>query len=390
MPPRRSSGSKQGRSKSSKGKKKRKKAGGAGWMKPVLIGVGAIAALSLMIGVGVVGIRMLGGGGVNNKINMAYLPPDSEMIVRLQVDEAWNTPLVQSLVTNPMVQPQLDKVQQETGIKPEDIESVVFGAAGVSDAAKQAQKQPGMAMSPLALAPDFSSMHGIAVIRTKVPINTGDLTGNGAETKTHQGQTYYLRALPDGTNVAMFLPDSQTMVTGTEADLKVAIEQGDKQQRRADLDFINEKHHILFVTIPKNPTSLTSKENGSLANLPSQLESLRGKLDGKILGSCIGITLTDGVEIELQGACQAAADAQTAQQEITKLIAEGKTQLAEASSKLPPAFAGILNVAKSLLEKTEVSASGTTFAINVTVSGSDIDTIKEQAGPMMMAAMMGL
>ena len=383
--------SKRGKSKSSKRKNKRKSSGGAGWKKPVLIGLGVVAALGLMVSVGVVGVNLLGGGGVNHKIDMTYLPPDAEFIVSLQVADAWDAPLVQSLVSSPMLKPQLDQVTKGFGIKLEDIESVIFGATGFSEMAKGAAQQPAIGMTP-----NFDSMHGIAVVRTKIPIdanklNTGD---EQTQTSTHEGQEYYLYPAsgPTGTSISLFLPDSKTLVIGPEADLKAAIERGSKEERREDLDFINDKHQLLMVVITKNAGALTSQNSESLEMLPDPLKKLTGTMDGKIVAFCLGLTVTDGVELELQGDCKAAADAEIARKEFAAVLDDGRQKIAEATSDMPPNFAGIFDVAKSILGKIKVSAKGTTFAINMSVSGSDIDTIKEQAEsimPLMMAGMMG-
>jgi hypothetical protein len=384
-----SAGSKRGKSKSSKGKKKRKSSDGAGLKKPLLIGFGVVAALGLMVSVGVVGVKMLDGGGVNNKIDMTYLPPDAEFIVSLQVADAWDAPLVQSLVSDPMLQMQLDQVTKEFGIKLEDIDSVIFGATGFSEMAKGAQQQPA-----IGLTPNFDSMHGIAVVRTKISIDTNKLnTGNGqTQTLTHEGQEYYLYSAPgpNGTSMSLFLPDRKTLVIGPEPDLKAAIERGSKEERREDLDFINDKHQLLMVVITKNASELASQNSESLEMLPEQLKKLTGTMDGKIVTFCLGLTVTDGVELELQGDCKAAADAEIARKEFATVLDDGRKEIAEATSDMPPNFAGIFDVATSILGKIKVSADGTTFAINMSVSGSDINTIKEQAGQMMPLIMAGM
>ena len=381
-----SAGNKRGKS---KGKKKRKNSGGGGLKKPLLIGFGVVAALSLMVSVGFVGVKLLGGGGgVDNKIDLTYLPPDAELIVSLQVADAWSAPLVQSMVTSPMAQMQLDQVTKQVGVKPDEIESVIFGATGVRDAAKGAGQQPAMGLTP-----NFDSMHGVAVVRTKIPIDSNKLnTGDEqTQTKTHAGQEYYLYPAPGsaGTSISLFLPESKTLVIGPEVDVKAAIDRGSKEERREDIDFINNKHQLLIVVISKDVGGLTSQDNESLAMLPDQIKSLTETLDGKIVASCIGTTFTDGVELEIQGDFNKAADAETARKEIDRLLEEGRQKLAEASSSLPPGAAGVFNVAKLVLGKIKVSANGTTFAVNASVTGSDIDTIKEQAGPMMMAGLMG-
>ena len=380
-----SAGSKRGKS---KGKKKRKSSGDGGLKKPLLIGFGVIAALGLMVSVGVVGVKMLGGGGVNNKIDLTYLPPDAEFIVSLQVADAWNAPLVQLMLASPMAPPQLDQLTKEVGIKPEEIESVIFGATGVSDVAKGAGQQPAMGLTP-----NFDSMHGVVVVRTKISIDSNKLnTGDEqTQTKTHAGQEYYLYPAPGSvdSSISLFLPDSKTLVIGPEVDVKAAIDRGSKEKRREDLDFINNKHQLLIVVIPKDAGGLTSQNKDALAMLPDQLKTLTEALDGKIVATCIGATFTDGVELEWQSNFNQSAHAETASKEIGRLLDEGRQKLAEASSSLPPAAAGVFNVAKSFLGKVKVSADGTTFAVNLNVSGSDIDTIKEQAGPLMMAGLLG-
>ncbi|GEM_PF-2722919 len=157
--------------------------------------------------------------------------------------------------------------------------------------------------------------------------------------------------------------------------MKAAIERGNKEQRREDIDFINNKHQLLIVVVSKDVGGLTSQDNESLAMLPDQIKRLTETLDGKIVATCIGATFTDGVELEWQSNFNQAADAETAHKEIGRLLEEGRQKLSEATSSLPPGAAGVFNVAKSILGKVKVSANGTTFAVNASVSGSDINTI---------------
>ncbi len=102
-PPRRSakrppaSRSPRGGGRRSQGGKKSRKKSSNNNTKIALLAGGAVAAFLLLVGFGFLIYNLAGGTAVN----FAWLPPNSQIVVSIDVDEIWNSSVIQRGLNNP-------------------------------------------------------------------------------------------------------------------------------------------------------------------------------------------------------------------------------------------------------------------------------------------------
>src|SRR5207245_7308126 len=114
-----------------------------------------------------------------NKIDLTYLPPDSDLVIHARVDETLGSPLAQSILAIPALKQALDKAADEFHVALADIKSITLGLSGVSEAQLSSfAPMPGMGMPGMG-APAFGApgmrtagmsngtqnIHGIVVFR---------------------------------------------------------------------------------------------------------------------------------------------------------------------------------------------------------------------------------
>src|SRR5205807_2703499 len=89
-------------------KSKKRKAPGGSWKKPVLIGGITLATVGFLVGGGLL-VATLIGDMFRNKIDLTYLPPDSDLVIHARVDETLGSPLAQSILAIPALKQAVDK-----------------------------------------------------------------------------------------------------------------------------------------------------------------------------------------------------------------------------------------------------------------------------------------
>ncbi len=118
----------------------------------VIIGGGIVAVL--LVGVGLWASGLFSGGddpplvegngkapAAENKLDLSYLPADTELFVQLKLADAWQSPLLKQLAGLPQVQSGLQEVQQNLGLAPDDVASLTVGLSGVSEQAKKVHRK---------------------------------------------------------------------------------------------------------------------------------------------------------------------------------------------------------------------------------------------------------
>lgn len=205
--PKRKSG---GKKKSSKKKKK------SGSNKGLKIG--------LIIGGSVLGVALVGliiwlvMGLFSKKLDLAYLPEDATLISVTRYADIWGSSLVQDSLES-KDKDACDKMKDEWGIHPKEIESVTRGSG------------------------DGQS---IRVVRTTVDMDPEKILKHAGDysKETYDEKDYYKFG-----SRAIYFPDSRTAVCGTEDSVKKAIDRGPDAKARDDLKFVDAGYDTVSVTL---------------------------------------------------------------------------------------------------------------------------------------------
>lgn len=251
---------KSGRGAEKKGKAK--PAASFDWVTPLLTGLAALVVFGL-----------LGGGGyfaytlidlkVVNKIDLTYLPPDADLVVHVRVDDVMNSPIMQSAVAVPAVKQAIDKVASETHISLSDIKTITLGATGVSNADfSKLVPMPAMGMAggpagpPRGAGPAGGSEKTRAVIVIRASKNLpADVVTKipGYESATHKSMTYYRPSSPQLRNAqpVLCLAAPDVLLVADESEIQRIADNGPKQKRRAEFDFVETGPQIVVAMLQK-------------------------------------------------------------------------------------------------------------------------------------------
>ena len=318
---------------------------------------------------GVLVSQFMGGGGSSNKIDMKYLFADANMVMRANVKEFIDSPLLAGVLSQPPIQQMLNDGGNR-GFSFKDMVSITFGS-------KVAAPSDGMArtMTPMAqmngMAPPQAATHTVVVIRTSTPIAVDKLGGGTAKLTplTHNGQTYHKRdgVLASGIGLSaidcFYIPEPQVIVMALEADMKQVIDQGAKEVRRPEFDIINPGMTLLMAVAddqPNNPNPTLL----SAADRP-ELQAIERAVKKSLRGAAMGVKLTDRVDLDMLFKCADSAGAGELKTAMEGGVAELKKQYEKSKQMLQ--LMGMEEVI-GLLDKSLAS-------IKVDVSGSQVTTV---------------
>lgn len=366
---------------SSKSKKPvKKKSGGA--MVPLAIVGGCVAVAGLLLALFLWLLRDSTpiAETVINKIDIAYLPPDSEVFVVARVSDVWNAPLAASLLQQSPVKEMVDETIKQYGMGPNEIESVTVGIANVSSATSEARK-PGA--DPSAMLMGLSTLRTTMVMRTKTPVDQAKLVASSpmAQVATHMAQNYHTAPnamQPDQPN-AMYFAEPTLVVFGNEAAVKTAIEQGAKVARRPELDFVNPQAQILIVAVPDNPKALYATPSAQ----PSELEK---SIAENVNALCVGLTVHEGIDIRLQTVSRDQAGAQAVKSSMDTAVAQGLQSLAAMKSN-PGPFAPLIALGEQVLGSVQAQQSGNIVELAAKVPANVKEVIPLVPGMLMQGMM---
>lgn len=366
-PPKRKSKASSGKKKSSKSKKKKKKSGGGmpAWAPMALIGAGAVAVIG-----GIVGALIAFGpfGGSANVVDLAWMPADADMYMEVKPSEMWNAGVLAPVRNNASVKQALTQMQQtgQPQIQPGDITSITVAVSGIEGG--------GMPMgNPLAMAGGGGAgTKTLAVVRVSKNMDEGDLQKT-AQRMEHNGKEYYKALAGDQ---AMYMPDSKTLLVGSESMLTAAIDRGSAEPRVEWMDFADSGHQFLLVAkVPAN------------SGMPAQDEI--GSTLQQAKAAYLAIDLGSDIEISGGVNCGAEADATLLKTKLDEQLAKLKTDMETKLGQVPPQFAGLADIGKSTVNSISGSASGSVLTVSVEIPGTIGPEIEKLSKDPMMGMMLG-
>lgn len=262
--------------KAARGKKKGRNLG-------LLIGVG-VGVLLLLVGGGVLLWYMLGSSGSSGSgSDLAFVLPEAQMVVAVQVAALWNTPVTQELLRNLPgdAKNNLDEMEKKTGLKPADIDRV------------------------LAVFPDLDSKQPLVVITTNKPVDRKKilegLEADPAERK-HQNRAYHVSKKGMNDPGIHFVSD-KLFVLGGEVGLKLALDHVAGATKKApgklanSLKLVDGRNQLVVAMVPPGAQVQQIKQMAQANPLAGQYVSLLELQSGALTASLVANTL----QIEITG-----------------------------------------------------------------------------------------
>jgi predicted Zn finger-like uncharacterized protein len=366
----RSSSSKKS-AKSAKPKKKSKRKSNN--KAPLMIGGGVVAFL-LLVGLGFLVFNLAGGGGGGlNKEDLAWLPPGTQVVMSIDVDEAWNSKVVQRFVNHP------DLGELRTGI----------------DEAKKKLAQAGFqegesfdAIDSATLGFEKAGQDPLGVIRKKTAWNTEAFKSNQEfQEQTHEGKTYY-----KSFSNSVYFADDKTMILGSEQLVKDAITRGPTSNIADKFTFLPKGHFVMGGFPPAEDLEQMKQQitsNPMLTMGPAaEKKFIRDFIEGmkELQGGGMALTLGSGVELEMVAKCSSSGGAGKLSGAVGSMLADAKREINMNRGnldKMPGQFKDIFEIAETLLNSTDTDSSGDTASLSMEVSSGSIDKIEnlvKQAG----------
>jgi len=358
-------------SKSSKSKKKKKSAGVPGWLLGAGLGVAGVAVLGLLIGGVVYAVRNLGG----NRIDLAWLPADTQMVVRIDVKGMWNSEMLAPVRDSSAVKQALTSGASQFPVKFEDLDSVTIGGSDLSDMIQQRNPMFGMGPGTQRVV-RTADPKMLVVVRVSTPLADNAFDALPNVTSQQHGSTKYY-SMPASPSGEVFAPvDSTTLLIGAPALVTAAIDRGPKAVRMRRFDPIDPTQHIIFAAAPENPLKKTPTGAGFNA-----AQRLSQKLDETSKAMFLGLSLTSDINLAVLFECFGSAEAGELKTSFEEALGELKPQLETmgASPFMPPAVTALMDSFKQGLQSVKATQSGSSVEVTGRIPGTFVASLKEMA-----------
>ncbi len=383
--PKRSASSKSSKKKS---KKKKKAAGLPPWLKFVAIGLAGVVVVGGLAGALVMAVGSFGGGNV---IDLAWLPEDADLFVRVEPDELWNAPMLATVRDNEMVKNMMEQAAQQGGVKIglSDIDSVTLAGLDMSDTYQQRDGLLGNRVGTPTIAKKADAKM-IGVVRFNKDITPADL-GDDAEGRKndHGGKSYY--SAPNGQ--AIYLADARTMLVGQEGLVTAAMDRGPTEPRVSRIDFVNPRHQLIFVIAPPKILDAEARSQVPSSSATPALQKVEKSLTESTKAFAFGLSLTSDIEMEVQMQCFSSSEAETLKTDLDTALAELKTQFESSAGQLPPQFADFAAIGKETIDSLSAKKNGDGISVALQVPGRITTSVQDAiannpyAGPMLQGIM---
>ncbi|MBL8819555.1 MAG: hypothetical protein JNL58_26255 [Planctomyces sp.] len=322
------------------------------------------------------------GSVVSDPIDMSWIDPTAELVIYARPGELLASGFMKPLFSTPEAQEGFSKMAAETGFTPADIESVTFGmnnvttrmmSIGMQVQAAGGQPDPN-AISQQLLAGDS----GVAVIRSRVDINTENLVSNSkAESITYGDGTYY-RLPQEGTDspvAAVYMVDPKTYLFGTETAITSAIDRGPGDAANGLFGFVGQDTDFALIFANPGLPFMSGQIPDNPQGMPFQ-RNLSNAIRGKVAGTALVLNSDDNLQISVVLNLTEPAAGQTA----SSALEEGIGQLRAMAQFLPQTGQipqPLIPVFESAVGSLKASATGSVVRAEVTLPGSIVKIIQE-------------
>jgi hypothetical protein len=373
-----------GSSKSSKKKKKKKKAAGLPpWLTYVAFGLAGVLVLGGLAGVVVMAVGSMGG---NNAMDLAWLPGDADLFVKVEPDELWNSPMLKTVRESEVVKTMMDQATTNGAIKlePADIDSVTLAGVDMIDMYQQRVGFLGGNVGGPQLAKKADAKM-IGVVRLKKDVTEADLGDDAVSRKQeYNGKTYYTSP----GNQAMYLADPRTMIVGAEEEVKKAIDRGPAEPRVKRIDFANVSHQLVIVMAPPKLLDAEARAKVQPTSGTASQQKLGKALDQNSKAFCFGLSLKTNIEMEVQLQCFGSEEAEALKTELDTMLAEVKNQFTSSTGQLPPQMADFVAIGKETIDSLSTTKSGDEIILAARVPGRITTVVQDAIASNPMAGMM--
>jgi hypothetical protein len=350
--------------KGGKGKKKSKGGGGSGIV--LMIG-GAVLGIGVLGGLVYGAIALISGMGGGSSNWTAYMPEDTDVVFRVRPAEFSSSPFLKPVMDHPVLSklvnqpPQnpgmaggandLSKLSASLNLQAKDIDSMTIGVKTTGNAGKM-----------------------VMVVKTKVAVDVAKLDqAAGVLTKEdYAGKAIY--AIANSTPKAIVHSVSPDLwLIGSEAEVKAAIDLKGAAPARSRFPLSDSSAQFYVCLAPKSPVEFFKSGAfgpASSADLKN-IDQMKSITLGINFAADAGITLV----------CNGGSGSGNAE-DFKKMLSEAKVGLGASGGLFDPTAALKAHV-KTMLDGAQVTSSGSSATLKMTLPGKIVSDGLVLAAPMM-------
>jgi hypothetical protein len=340
------------------GRGRRRQGGSGKWIKPTLIGGGAVAGVAMVIML----VLSLTTGGSANVVDMTYLPANTDLLVHVDLAAWMKSPIFKKQLESPQYAEELKQVEQQTGLTINDLDTLTLGMPSGPDSTNPISK-------------DF-----VAVLRIKRDFDESRLSANNMTSKIHNGHKIY--SDPAG-QMALFVADKRTLVFGSMDALKSTL-MAETEQRFEKFDFVNHRQDLFVGWVPSNKAVL-----GQVSSAVPAASSLLGPqsedvltvvevLSSDLRGLAAGANARgSSATVSIQVLCSSSASSGKLKKSLGGLLAQFKKLYKEKRDDVPNDASQMID---PVLNSLRLSKRGEAVTLSFTIPQNDtIDQIIQSA-----------
>jgi predicted Zn finger-like uncharacterized protein len=341
-----------------------RRGGTPAWVKPTLIGGGAVAGLILLVLL----IMTLIGGGSANVVDMTYLPENTDVLVHVDLRAITKSAVFKEQMDSPMYAEQMKVVEEHTGLTIDDLDTITVGLPSGSDST-----QP--------VSEDF-----VAVLRIKKDFDESHLDDvPGVEPQDHAGHKIYTDS---NGKMAVFVADDRTLVFGSLEALKTAVT-AETENRFEKFDFVNHRQDVFFGWVPSD-TSLLSQASKQippgadqiLGESAEDLQTVGDVLANDLRGLGGGADLKgSSVKLTFQTLCSSSAASGKLKKSLDNLFGEAQKWYRENRDSAPEEIRKQID---PVINSIGFKKSGEAVTLSLTLPITDEVTKAMQSAPFPM------
>jgi hypothetical protein len=359
-------------SKGGKGKKKSKSGGGSGIV--LMIG-GGILGVALLVGVVYGAMSLLSGMGGSSGWT-AWMPEDTDMVIRLKPSDLTNSQFLKPVMEHPTLSKLASMPPAQAGggnelvtalnLTVKDIDTITIGGKSF------AMSQPAGNRSE-----DF-----IAVVRTKVSVDSAklDQAATVVTKETYNDKTVY-SVINSNPKMLVHMPAPDTFVFGTDAQVRAAI---DRKGAGAGSRFVlSDSNAQIYVCLaPKDPSALSDgPQNGS--PFASGFQFGNRTKEARMSSVTFGINCSSDAAVTMTMNSLDRFDTKVQTDLMKADIEKAKTAMGASGGGFFDPAAGLKAHVKTMLDGATVDVSGKTCTVKMTLPGKIVSDGLALAAPFM-------
>ncbi len=322
-------------------------------------------------------------------VDFSWLAPNSELIVFSRPASLLGTPFMAPVRELPWFDGAMAQLSGQTGISPLDIESITFGMGDVMMQFAAGALQAGGAdgrPDPGRIAAQFANnQSAISVVRTTQEMDLAAVIRTvGGQEQSYGSRTWYLipSQAPGAPDTAVCAIDGRTVLAGTEASLKAALDRGPGSPTNPQFRFLSSDRQ--FVLAFSSPA--LAPMSGSLPippEAPILVQDLMNAIRGQVGGVAIVLNAEKDLQLSLQLSLNDASAGESAVKVVEQAIQMAQQMYPSIQDQVPPP---LQDVARSAVSSLRSGFDDSVLSATVRFPSELIAAVQNMAplfGPMM-------